>query len=59
MGQYIPKIFNKNTMSQKKWITAELKTKIKHKNNLWVGNKAIDWKDESKNAEYRRLKIEI
>jgi hypothetical protein len=42
-----------------KWITPDLKTKIKAKNKMWRANKQNDWNNEPSKAEYNKLKIKI
>jgi hypothetical protein len=57
--EFIPKLFNPKNKGKKSWMTAELKNKIKYKNKMWLVNKSLNWIDEEKSREYKRLKIEV
>ena len=57
--EFIPKLTNPKNKDKKSWMTCELKNKIKHKNKMWLVNKSLNWADEAKSIEYKRLKIEV
>ncbi|XP_065681559.1 uncharacterized protein LOC136095206 [Hydra vulgaris] len=45
--------------NRNKWITPELKHKIRTKNNIWLANKRNGWNEESTKIQYNKLKIRI
>jgi hypothetical protein len=44
--EFIPTTNNQKRGKKYKWITPELKAKIKIKNKMWRSNKHNDWNDE-------------
>ncbi|XP_065640464.1 uncharacterized protein LOC136073043 [Hydra vulgaris] len=44
---FIPRIDYQNRRNRNKWITPELKHKIRTKNNIWLANKRNGWNEES------------
>ena len=57
--EFIPTTNNQKRSHKYKWITPDLKTKIKTKNKMWRANKHNDWNDEQSKVEYNNLKIKI
>ncbi len=57
--QFIPTISNNKRRSKDKWITPELKTKLKNKNKICRSYKLSGWDDELIKAQYNKLKTEI
>ncbi|XP_065683334.1 uncharacterized protein LOC136096110 [Hydra vulgaris] len=56
---FIPRIDYQNRRNRNKWITPELKHKIRTKNNIWLANKRNGWNEESTKIQYNKLKIRI
>ncbi|XP_047144807.2 uncharacterized protein LOC124818279 [Hydra vulgaris] len=56
---FIPRINYQNRRNRNKWITPELKHKIRTKNNIWLANKRNGWNEESTKVQYNKLKTRI
>ncbi|XP_065684273.1 uncharacterized protein LOC136096666 [Hydra vulgaris] len=56
---FIPRINYQNRRNRNKWITPELKHKVRTKNNIWLANKRNGWNEESTKIQYNKLKIRI
>ncbi|XP_065671811.1 uncharacterized protein LOC136089683 [Hydra vulgaris] len=56
---FIARINYQNRRNKNKWITPELKNKMRTKNKIWLSNKRYGWNDELTKNNYNKLKIGI